>query len=90
MRSVQGVLRKLKPSAGQILHATFVGDRPDDSDVENLLLYTIDAFKTAGANGIRFEQGTKVPPASDGTDYPFYYRYELQPASAGFKRWHAV
>ncbi|MCA2250817.1 hypothetical protein JF729_23845 [Mycobacterium intracellulare] len=84
------LLRKLKPSAGQILHATFVGDRPDDSDVENLLLYNIDAFKTAGANGIRFEQGTEVPPASDGADYPFYYRYELQPASAGFKRWHAV
>lgn len=73
-------------SAGPILHATFVGDKPDDSDVENLLLYNIDAFKTAGANGIRFEQGTNVPPASDGADYPFYYRYELQPASAGFHR----
>lgn len=54
------------------------------------MLYNIDAFKMAGRNGIRFEAGSVVPPAKDGIDYPFYYRYELQPAAGGFRQWREV
>jgi hypothetical protein len=81
---------QLRPRTGQLLHATFVGDRPDDSDVENLLLYNIDAFKEAGASGIRFEQAAQAPPARDGARYPFHYRYELAPIAAGFNDWLVV
>lgn len=83
-------LSQLHPAAAQVVHATFVGDKPDDADIENLLLYNIEAFKAAGANGIRFEQGTTVPAAPDGADYPFHYSYELAPVSDGFREWQVV
>ena len=88
--NLRSLVAQLRPIAGEILHATFVGDKPDNSDVENLVLYNIDAFKMAGRNGIRFEAGAVVPPARDGIDYPFYYRYELQPAAGCFRQWRGV
>ncbi len=87
---LRSLIPQLRPTAGEILHATLVGDKPDNSDVENLVLYNIDAFKTAGRNGICFEAGAVVPPARDGIDYPFYYRYELQPAAGGFRQWQVA
>lgn len=83
-------IRQLQPRTGQLLHATFVGDKPHGSDVENLLLYNIDAFQQAGASGIRFEQAAQAPPARDDTQYPFYYRYELAPVAAGLHHWLVV
>lgn len=78
---------QLEPPAGQVLHATFFGDKRPDADVENLALYNIAPFRVAGRNGIRFELGAAVPPAPDGAEYPFCYRYALVPRSGGFAEW---
>jgi hypothetical protein len=79
--------RQLEPSAGQVLHATFFGDKLPNADVENLALYNIDSFAVAGGNGIRFEHGAGVPPAPDGAEYRFCYRYALAPRSGAFTHW---
>jgi hypothetical protein len=78
---------QLTPSDEQILHATFYGAKRHNADVENLVLYNISTFKTAGRNGIRFEHGEAVPPAPAHIDYPFSYRYALAPRPGGFKDW---
>ncbi|WP_328352733.1 hypothetical protein OG976_20305 [Mycobacterium sp. NBC_00419] len=70
-----------------MLHATFFGVKPLKADVENLMLYNIDSFKSAGRNGIRFEYGHGVPPARSGGDYPFCYRYALAQCSGTFDHW---
>ncbi|GFM17222.1 uncharacterized protein PO1_contig-015-2 [Mycobacterium sp. PO1] len=78
---------QLVPSAGQVLHATFFGPKLPNADVENLALYYIDSFKTAGRNGIRFEYGAVAPPTPDGAERSFCYRYELVPRSGSFTHW---
>ena len=78
---------QLEPSAGQVLHATFFGDKRPNADVENVVLYYIDSFRVAGRNGIRFELGAAVPSAPDGAEYPFCYRYALVPRSGAFADW---
>jgi hypothetical protein len=78
---------QLEPSAGQVLHATFFGAKHSNADVENVALYYIDSFRVAGRNGIRFEHGAAVPPAPDGAEYPFCYRYALAPRSGAFTDW---
>ena len=70
-----------------MLHATFFGAKHHNADVENLALYYIDSFKVAGRNGIRFELGAAVPPAPDGAEYRFCYRYALTPRSGAFADW---
>ncbi|MDZ4268579.1 MAG: hypothetical protein U1D00_23290, partial [Mycobacterium sp.] len=57
------------------------------ADVENIALYNIGSFKTAGCNGIRFEHGSAVPPAPDRVNYLFCYRYSLVPRSSFFTHW---
>ncbi|WP_082754123.1 SIMPL domain-containing protein [Mycobacterium sp. NAZ190054] len=79
--------RQLEPSAEQLLHATFFGAKHSNADIENVLLYYIDSFRVAGRNGIRFEHGVGVPPAPNGADYPFCYRYALAPRVGGFAHW---
>jgi hypothetical protein len=78
---------QLEPSAGQVLHATYFGAKHPTADVENLALYNIDSFRVAGGNGIRFEHGAAVPPAPQGGEYRFCYRYALAPRSGGFTHW---
>lgn len=79
---------QLLPSAGQVLHATYFGEKLPNADVENLVLYNIDSsFKAPGANGIRFEHGTGLPPAPDEAEYRFCYRYALAPRSPSFAYW---
>jgi hypothetical protein len=71
----------------KLLHATFFGEKKDDADVENLVLYNIGSFGKASDNGIRFEHGAAVPIAPSGTRYPFCYRYELAAEHDGFGYW---
>ncbi len=75
---------RLTPSAGQVLHAAFLGPKLPNADVENLTLYNIDSFRSAGRNGVRFEHGAVVPPAPDGAQYGFGYRYALASISDTF------
>lgn len=81
--------QQFEPSDEQVLHATFFGDKRHNADVENLTLYNIDTFATAGRNGIRFEHGNPVPPAPSAGEYPFCYRYTLSPHSGSFAHWQA-
>jgi hypothetical protein len=67
-----------------VLHATFFGPKVPNADVENLTLYNIDSFKSAGRNGLRFEHSAAVPPAPDGAEYRFGYRYALASSSGTF------
>ncbi|WP_099023761.1 hypothetical protein [Mycolicibacterium palauense] len=78
---------RLEPSSEQVLHAKFFGDKRADTDVENLLIFGIDSFRTAGRNGIRFELAAAAPPAPDGIEFPFCYRYALAPRSGNFDTW---
>jgi hypothetical protein len=78
---------RLKPSAAQVLHATYFGAKHPNADIENVLLYYIDSFRAPGRNGIRFEHGADIPPAPDGAEYPFCYRYALTPRSGSFIHW---
>lgn len=82
--------RQLEPSDGQVLHATFAGDKRPNADVENLVLNYIDSFAASGRNGIRFEYGAAVPSAPDETRYAFGYRYALASRTATFSDWEPV
>lgn len=75
----------LEPSATEVLHASFFGDKHPRADVENLLLYYIGSFKVPGRNGIRFEHGT-VPTGGDA-EYGFGYRYALADRGGAFAHW---
>ncbi|WP_082702937.1 SIMPL domain-containing protein [Mycobacterium sp. IS-1496] len=90
-RRLRGEIRthcgELDPSADQVLHATFFGPKHPRADIENLLLYNIDTFRIAGANGIRFEHGSGLLPATDDQQYQFGYRYALAPRSGTFEHW---
>ena len=80
--------KQLEPSTGQVLHATFYGDKRPNADIENILLYNIDSsFSVAGRNGIRFEHGAAAPLAPADGEYPFCYRYALAPRSGSFADW---
>ena len=78
---------RLTPSGDQVLEASFFGPKLPNADIENIVLYNIGSFRTAGRNGIRFEHGSAVPPAPDGTEYPFCYRYSLASRSSSFAHW---
>lgn len=82
--------RLLDPQPGEVLHATFVGDKRVNADVENLVLYNIDSFTRAGRNGIRFEHSAVMPAASDGGTYPYFYRYALVPQANTFEWWQPL
>ena len=84
---IRAACAQLRPSAEQVLNATFFGEKLANADVENLVLYYIGSFAIAGTNGIRFEHGATVPSAPDGTDYRFCYRYALAPRSTAFASW---
>jgi len=69
------------------LHTKFYVPKLPNADVENLTIYNIDSFKEAGRYGIRFELGDTVPPARDGGEYRYGYRYALAPRSGFFTHW---
>jgi hypothetical protein len=77
----------LKPSAEEVLHAAYFGHKPPRMDIENLLLFNVGSFMSAGCNGIRFEHGAAVPMPADGELYQVGYRYALAPRSASFTDW---
>jgi hypothetical protein len=91
-KDIRAKLRRIEASPGQVLYATFFGQKHPAADVENLLLYNIDdtgaSFAGATRHGVRFELGRRVPTSPTGDQYPYGYRYELISRSAGFRNWH--
>lgn len=79
---------QLDPSADEVLHAMFYGDKPPRMDIENLVLCNLHySFMRPGRNGIRFEHGLDTPAAPNGQAYQVSYRYALASRSAGFSDW---
>lgn len=79
----------LEPDTGQVLKATYFGEKKDNADVENLVLYYIGSFGKTGRNGIRFEHGAAAPLAPSGTEYPYCYNYQLVSQEDGFSDWQS-
>ena len=78
----------LEPEAGQVLHATFCGAKLPERRCREPVIYNIDTFRVAGRNGIRFEYGDPMPPAPQGDEHRFYYRYALASRSDTLTHWN--
>ncbi len=81
--ALRSPVRSLAAGSGQILDASYAGHKPANTDVENLVLYNIDAaaggcFAPAARYGVRFELGAgprRDPPS--GRARACSYRYRL-------------
>jgi hypothetical protein len=65
----------------------YFGAKHSTADVENLLFFNVGTFNVAGGNGIRFEDGARVPAGPDGIRYPYAYRYALARRDSEFQDW---
>ena len=89
-------VRSLAATTGEILHASYAGFRPANMDVENLVLYNIDAtaggcFRSAVRHGVRFEMaaGPRRDPPS-GRHLACSYQYRLISPGSDLSHWRPV
>jgi hypothetical protein len=89
-------VRSLAASTGEILHASYAGFKPANMDVENLVLYNIDAttggcFRSAVRHGVRFEMavGPRRDPPS-GRHLACSYQYRLISPGSNLSHWRPV
>ena len=89
-------VRSLAAATGEILHASYAGFKPANMDVENLVLYNIDAtaggcFRSAVRHGVRFEMavGPRRDPPS-GRDLACSYQYRLISPGSNLSHWRPV
>jgi hypothetical protein len=84
-------VRQLEAAPEQVLVATFFGPKRSNADVENLVLYNVDAggtsFAPAARFGLRFEHGAVCPRTPSGSESAYSYRYELAPRRTGLRDW---
>ena len=85
-RELCSAVRQLEAGHGTVLAGEFAGRRPANADIENLLIYNINAdgsaFAAASRHGIRFELDPD-PPGRDVVEY----RYRLAAAGAPWRHW---
>ena len=82
----------LRARDGEILHCAFSGWKPDNADIENVLLYNVHdsggCFRAAVGEGLRFELvHADPPPTPSGDRSGSHYSYRLVPAGHGFAGW---
>jgi hypothetical protein len=89
-------VRSLAATTGEILHASYAGFKPANMDVENLVLYNIDAtaggcFRPGARHGVRFEMaaGPRRDPPS-GQHFGCSYRYRLINPDNELSYWRPV
>lgn len=89
-------VRSLAATTGKILHASYAGFKPPNMDVENLVLYNIDAtaggcFRSAARHGVRFEMavGPRRDPPS-GRHFACSYQYRLISPGSDLSHWRPV
>jgi hypothetical protein len=89
-------VRSLAATAGEILHANYVGFKPANMDAENLLLYNIDStaggcFQPSTRHGVRFEMaaGPRRDPLS-GRQFTCSYQYRLISPDTDLSYWRPV
>jgi hypothetical protein len=88
--------RSLAATTGEILHASYAGFKPANMDVENLVLYNIDAtaggcFRSAVRHGVRFEMAAdprRDPPS--GRHFACSYQYRLISPGSNLSHWRLV
>lgn len=91
--ALRSAVRSLAAGAGEILDASYAGHKPANTDVENLVLYNIDAaaggcFAPAARHGVRFELAARPrrdPPS--GRARACSYRYRLVSPASEFSYW---
>jgi hypothetical protein len=91
--ALRSAVRSLAPGSGEILDASYAGHKPANMDVENLVLYNIDAaaggcFAPAARHGVRFELAAaprRSPPS--GRAQACSYRYRLVSPTSEFSYW---
>jgi hypothetical protein len=87
-------LRSLVAAPGEILHASYAGDKPANMDIENLLLYNIEGagcFSSSMQHGVCFEFASDpIGGASPQDGHPCAYRYRLIPADSELDHWRKV
>jgi hypothetical protein len=91
--ALRSAVRTLSAGAGEILDASYAGRKPANMDLENLVLYNIDAtaggcFAPAARHGVRFElaAGPRRDPPS-GRARACSYRYRLIPPASELSCW---
>jgi len=89
-------VRSLSAGAGEILEASYAGFKPANMDVENLVLYNIDAsvggcFAPGVRKGARFElaAGPRRDPPS-GEQFTCSYRYRLMGPASELSYWRPI
>lgn len=84
---LRGALARLSAESGQVLHAWFAGPKPPNSDVENLVLYNVDAggasLIDACCFGVRFELDSQNYESGASCRY----RYRLVPSTEPLSSW---
>jgi hypothetical protein len=89
-------VRSLTATTGEILDASFAGAKPANMDVENVVLYNIDAavggcFSPGARHGVRFEMATRPrrdPPS--GQQFACSYQYRLISSDSQLRYWWPV
>jgi hypothetical protein len=86
---LRSALAGLTAGPQEVLHACFSGDKPMNSDVENLVLYNVDpggaCFVGASTGGVRFELDSRTPDRGPGCRY----RYRVIPADEALTSWES-
>jgi hypothetical protein len=89
-------VRSLIAGADEILHASYAGVKPPNMDVENLVLYNIDAtsggcFQPSTAHGVRFEMAPALHGnLPSGRPYACSYQYRLTSPDSSLSYWQPI
>ena len=86
-------VRSVAATADEILHASFAGSKPANMDMENLVLYNIDAaargcFQPSTRNGVRFEKAADLHgDLPSGRPFDCSYQYQLISPDSDLSHW---
>ena len=89
-------VRSVAATADEILHASFAGSKPANMDMENLVLYNIDAaargcFQPSTRNGVRFEKAADLHgDLPSGRPFDCSYQYQLISPDSDLSHWRPV
>lgn len=89
-------VRSLVATSDEILHASYAGPKPTNTDAENLVLYNVDdtvggCFQPSARHGLRFEMATASHgDAPSGRPYACSYQYRLTSPDSSLSHWRVV
>ena len=83
-------IRELDPAPDQYLHATLCVEKPDDADVENLVLFNIERWECWAAMGSASSLALPCHRRPTALTTRSIIAYELQPRAADLQHWQPV